>query len=132
MRAAVAFDHDPAIDDQVHPPDSRDRLLHLDGPAELPHQQARQCLRAGFRTPVHEASKTSEAARDACEDLVEVVLVDDPEVQGAVDGCDDVPRLLAAEGLHDRADGIDRVRVAAHVAPMNDSARTVAAQPLRT
>lgn len=106
MSAAVAFDDQPAVDDEVDPSDPIDRHLDLDRAVEGAEHEAHEALRAGLRAAVEQPTEVAETSWQATEDGIEARLIEDPEVKGAVESGDRRPRFLTSTGLRERIDGV--------------------------
>src|SRR6478609_7454522 len=75
--SAVALDHQPAVDDEIHPSHSIDPHLDVEPAAEPPEHQAHQRLRSRFRSPVEQSPDGAVTKRQQGEDLPDLTGADE-------------------------------------------------------
>lgn len=72
VRFTVALDDQPAIDDEVDPPDTGNALLHTDVASERAQDEPHECLGARLRAAIQQPLECSVAQRQASKHLPQV------------------------------------------------------------
>ena len=111
VRATVALNDEPSVDEEVHAPDAVDPHLQVDVASQRAKHQADERLDPGFRAPVDESPQPTIAAREECEHGVDRAFVDQSSIPRAVEARDRVAGALASAGLRERTDDVGRQRV---------------------
>lgn len=125
MCAAVAFDDDPVIDQEVNSPDSVDLHLNSNVAAVRAQEKAGDRLRTRLRASIDEGSKHLISGREELEHLRKAVRVDRTSEQGAVECRDRGARRLTTNRSRKSLDDRDRVEAARGArAPVDDDSLT--------
>ncbi len=107
MGLAVALDDQPPVDEEVDPPDARDRHLALDVETESPEHEAQDALAAGLGRRIHEAEQHALPLRQAPRQVRQAVLVEKPPIQGGVQRGDRRCGPLTLHGIGQRVEQFD-------------------------
>lgn len=100
--AAVAFDDEPPVNDEVDAPDTVDDHLQLRSVAKCAENQPDQRFHPRLAARIQEATKHTESPGEPPEHLVQTVLVDKTEMPRTVERRDRMPCGLTHDRLRER------------------------------
>lgn len=121
MRATVAFDDDPVIDQEVDSSDSVDLHLNSNVEAVSAQEKAGDRFRTRLRASIGEGSKHLISSREELEHLRKAIRVDRTGEQGAVECRDRGARRLTTNRSRKGLDDRNRVEAARSArAPVDD------------
>ena len=96
VRATVALDDKPAVDEEIHSADAVDSNLQVHVASQTAQHEADEGLGTRLRTLVEKRPQGSVAPGKVREDVSETVFIHCPEMPRAVERGDRIPRPLAA------------------------------------
>ena len=110
MCPAVALDHEPALHEEVDTTDTRHVHLDVEAASERSQKQPQKRLRSRLGSGIDELPQHPVSTRQRGEQGIEVVTVQHAEPKGRVDRRHRCARRLAAHGLYESVERVDRER----------------------